>query len=838
MWLAGRGFVSRAATTLSNPANIALDQQDAIPELERLHPPREKDLPPLPSDTPPIAVDVDALSKIVRTKLANGSAPGPSGWTGEHIAVLMQDTVCREAVVLITTMIINGDFNQTARNHYLACRLLPLSKSSGGIRPIAMPDAWCKLASIYVNKRLLENRDKLFPQIQMGVGMPGGPERAVHTIRAAMEANPTHVVLNTDITNAFNSCSRHAMASALYRNPATAPAWRFFNSAYNTSSSLIVYDRGRRTACIQSRQGSRQGDPIGGTAFAIAIQPAFEACKSKAAAASTAVAIMDDLALSTCPASVLPAISELKLQLDKLNLSLNLSKCRVLWPHSAGEPQREFVEQCSKIGIKIVSGSMQLLGAMIGDDVQEEKSYCQKLTQEHQPLFDALQHPSFHTQHALHVLRMCMAPRMNYITRVTPPDIVRAATMAFDQQMLETLAKILHLHHDEHLHPTAVKQARMPLRHGGLGLRETTRYLDAAYLSSYAQALPNISTIAAAAQATNPNFNLHITPANRTAQTCHNNLRDAGVRPSDHFPADFKSFSSLYQKEEPDRLQRAISGELDDLIFTDSIDTSKHPNHDVARIQSLAGPRARTWLTTPPRQDEYVLRDDAFRTSLRHTLNINPFNDMPRKCKCGHLFSSTQPSTESHPQDATHLLTCIMKGKTKRHNHVANMLGKLAESAGMLVEVEPTIAQYHPTDSKADAQKTDSCPDIWLTTPHASYLIDVCIMHPCAPSVTSANAKQLHSTLNKTAKKKFDRYDAVARERNATFIPFILDAYGSFHKDAIKLISIISRAAYDNSSGRNKNYQLHMFRCISFALHDANTALMNQQSQAARYVRN
>ena len=53
-------------------------------------------------------VDRDALKNIVKRELANGSAPGRSGWTGDLIKALVDDEQCLDDLVALTMAIANG----------------------------------------------------------------------------------------------------------------------------------------------------------------------------------------------------------------------------------------------------------------------------------------------------------------------------------------------------------------------------------------------------------------------------------------------------------------------------------------------------------------------------------------------------------------------------------------------------------------------------------------------------------------------------------------------------------------------------------------------------------
>ena len=65
--------------------------------------------------------------------------------------------------------------------------LIALIKKSDGILPIAVGYTWRRLASKCANSYAISRRDYFVP-VQLGVGVSGGCESAVHAIRRFMES--------------------------------------------------------------------------------------------------------------------------------------------------------------------------------------------------------------------------------------------------------------------------------------------------------------------------------------------------------------------------------------------------------------------------------------------------------------------------------------------------------------------------------------------------------------------------------------------------------------------------------------------------------------------------
>ena len=92
--------------------------------------------------------------------------------------------------------------------------LLALSKKDGGIRPIAVGYTWRRLAAKCANSHAVSRLSQLLAPIQLGVGIPGGAEAAVHATRRWVTTMPEDSVLvKLDFTNAFNTLRRDGFSS-------------------------------------------------------------------------------------------------------------------------------------------------------------------------------------------------------------------------------------------------------------------------------------------------------------------------------------------------------------------------------------------------------------------------------------------------------------------------------------------------------------------------------------------------------------------------------------------------------------------------------------------------
>jgi hypothetical protein len=141
-----------------------------------------------------LVADKEKIKEIVLKELANGAAPGRSGWTGDLLKALVYDDDCLEGLVALVVAIANGEIGGKVKRLLLSSLLIGLPKPNGGTRPIAMGEIFYKLAGAYMLHLVRE-------QIQTALGTtqfafaPGGAEAAVLCMRMALTEHPGWCVM-------------------------------------------------------------------------------------------------------------------------------------------------------------------------------------------------------------------------------------------------------------------------------------------------------------------------------------------------------------------------------------------------------------------------------------------------------------------------------------------------------------------------------------------------------------------------------------------------------------------------------------------------------------------
>jgi hypothetical protein len=357
-----------------------------------------------------------------------------------------------------------------------ACRLVPIGKTGGGVRPIAVGEAIARIACAVVLARHLAILLKHFGELQLALA-PGGVESAAHFFRAERASGAT--VITLDAKNAFNAVSRRAIRDTLGAMPALAGMWPLFGLLYAGRSALHLPNG----STIYSEEGVRQGDVFGPALFALVVQPILERCSATHPTVKLK-AFLDDISLSS---QDLPALAQafawLVPELAAIGLQLNPGKCFVLGPTPAISD-----DLAAALGIASAStwdkapGAIRLLGALLGPDDVVRPALVM-LAMKQCELLPRL--ASLTPDEAYALLRFCAVPRFTFFARVHPPEICGEACSVFDDAIMRELARIAEVA------PSALapgtphaELAGLPMPLGGLGIRSISSIAPQAYLAS------------------------------------------------------------------------------------------------------------------------------------------------------------------------------------------------------------------------------------------------------------------------------------------------------------------------------------------------------------------
>lgn len=724
-----------------------------------------------------VAVDRDELVKCIRAS-ANGGAPGLSGWTGDLMLPLVHSPECMAMFADLIADICNGAIEGEAKEMLLAGRLVPIPKrlDAQGVRPITVSEPFYALAGSYLHTQHGDELADTFEPLQLGVGARGGTERAVHRIQNGLElAQDEAVYLALDSANAFNSVSRAALFTELFKHEQLQRTWRFLHWAYAEPSTLVVMQHGKVAATVASGEGVKQGEPWGGSAYGITAHPLYKAALVAANEHPVeGTAIVDDFGVVGHWQGAFRVFDHVEANGPQVGIHTNRPKCVMLWPHDSAAPAA-VIQGCTQRGIQlVVGGVVKTLGAAVGFNTAQLKQFVLEQVNKHNTLFDALQHPAMPLQPANLLFVKCAAPVFGYLQRVMRPSVMQAGAQAFDKALLAaytTKMGLPALDPSDEAHNITATQVALPVSKSGLGIRRIEETSPAAYFAASVQAAADtwtwIRQYDASERAT--------TALAQELSAVHAELIRKGVKPSAHFPADIDTFFAFFGASNggagavQQKLQRVLMREAEEVSYRRIFDIAR-PAHK-AHLISCCQRNASAWLTAVPTTAALCMANDLFAYATRQRLYLQPADDQPEKCMCGKLLS-----TDPVHYQGCHYLRPIV---TLRHNAVRDKVLHLASQADVIAEREPAHFQHQRPDGT-----------LFFPTGKPVYF-DTSITCPSAPSLTAA-AQSAMGAARVRERAKNRKFTALCEAEGALFVPVVMETNGGMGEPGDALLTRLS----------------------------------------------
>jgi hypothetical protein len=435
------GHLRRATQTLNTTTTMAdCTQQGVLAQLKELHPdlPAGAVIPALPATSAPIQLTNDSHLRRVLLQTNTGASGGPSGWGGNMLSILVNNSTCMDGLACLFQDILNNELPASIRPHLLACRLIASNKPNGskGIRPIAIGELFYRVAATLAVRQVAEKAVRLLQPQQFGVGLSSGCERIIHALQHQLaDTKCRRAALQIDISNAFNTCNRALLLDKLYNTPELQPIWRICHFAYSSPSDLLLPNPS--TPSMQSRNGVRQGDPLSSLLFCLYIRDTLADPTLKAEGVQP-LAFIDDGYLLGPPAAVIRAFAHLQTALPHLNLHINTLKSKFIYFHQSTHPISQTVEDAlTQLGISMETKSAEVLGAVIGATTADIRDRMALLYPTNffrdSAFFRRLTAGELSVQTAMHLLRQSGIPRLGYLLRCMAPDCIDEVTENFDR---------------------------------------------------------------------------------------------------------------------------------------------------------------------------------------------------------------------------------------------------------------------------------------------------------------------------------------------------------------------------------------------------------------------
>ena len=509
--LLSKGFISKAARTITSFGIGSMDDPNILHQMEQKYPRRGIPLPASVSRSQ--CVDNLRGLRDMLLGLQGGVSAGTGGMRPEYLTCLAEVWGEEQMSRLenFGMRYLTGLLPAWWYKVWLSLTTVALFKTSEqeAVRPVGIEPCLARSFHKMVNR---ENKAALVnflePQ-QLALSVAGGA-KLVHSVRMLSEANPTHVVVKTDISNAFNSVSRACILDVLEGEESLRHlSW---HAALTLASPNALESGG--TVWGQAREGGTQGNPEAGSWFCVAWQPQIRRLDAElSAVGGAAKAGMDDLFAIGPPEVVFPALERFCQDIkDKCLLQLERSKTEVFtWDGilPAATPEG-FKKAGITVGDQFLPGFL-CYGIPVGSPgyVRHQLSLkVQDIGREVEMSLKVLENEG----HAVWTIaRSSTATKLDYHLSLVYPTDMEAAAKEMDNllwHMLEKAAGFCIPRVDQgrgvecspnppvqRLHGRSYQElsVRTPVRLGGMGYRSVAETSLPAFLGGVEQALSHFT---------------------------------------------------------------------------------------------------------------------------------------------------------------------------------------------------------------------------------------------------------------------------------------------------------------------------------------------------------
>ena len=791
--LVAQGAVSKACSLLSSDGIMDAKDPAVLEELRRLHPhePTPPKLPQqarqwnFPTDNREKRNRLHCLLQCIRS-FPTSSAPGPSGLRPDHVKDLLEDETSPggaellAALELYATWAAKGNIPETAAPFLAAAKLTPLRKKGqppeldqcgnelegtgrpDSVRPIASGEFLRRMtAKFLIKQEPMQEAIKELQPAQVGVGLSGATDLATHALQLAIncmherEPSGNWSVLKIDIKNAFNTANRHLMGHVVAELCPEMSAW--YNTCYGQHSPVIVENN-----VILSQTGVQQGDPLGPAFFAMAIHPVISNLLQQHNLLWQIWYLDDGVLLGRIP-DLSRALKSIRAKFASKGLQINLSKCELWGPGSSHTdtmnalPEDSPLRHITRKPYHTETGIV-FLGNPISHPLTSGHYtghvWKDKVNQLHKSMDLLRSLPDTQLQFTL--LRFSMdACRVNHLLRGAHFDHSRPGAAETSKLIRSTLQGIL----GTAMTDSQWAQATLPIRHGGLGIRDP----------------------------------LALQPLARIASQCDFALRGRHVLclqdSLPHFQQDHPSVIASLTKALPTTPEAAkLAVAADDFQFQQTKQawwteqaykrwaaeqSTTGTARDRVRFHAQQTAHAGSWLAVIPSPGLRTKVDTtAWRCLLRWTLGI-PL--IPQS-----LAGKPCPRCQT-PVDifGDHVVCCIKNNIQRRHVALQDSLAQLVRDAGLTCSKEQGTGDgTRPGDLFIPRWDADGPAGI-----------DTTVRCPSAPSHPLLNPERLQQWKETQEQDKHKKYDAACRRAGWIFHAFVMDTWGGLAPEATKVMT-------------------------------------------------
>lgn len=761
------GDIRGSARLLFSNDTLAPNSPETLLALIEKHPPSAAQALPLPANVTGEDVLVATVDDLMYAlaSFPSGSAGGLDSFTPQHLKDLTSascgeigDSLLKELTSLVNVML-TGKVNDAITNVLYGANLCALLKKDRSIRPIAVGTVYRRLTAKICVKHIKQSLCKEFQPLQLGFGSQGGCEAAVHALRTFLTNEGCEVLLKVDIKNAFNSLDRNTLLTQVKNK--IPFIYNFIWQCYGKPSKLIY-----KNNLLSSEVGCQQGDPLGPAIFSLAIHPIIKKLESK-----FNVWYLDDGSLGGDVDTVLKDLQNLISEFSSIGLALNFSKCELFIPNSTTLLRNKIVNIFEPIApnIKILDNrSLRLLGSPILDESIED--FVDDKIQNFNSVSDRLLKINCHM--AYFIIRYCLfVPKFMYSLRCCQFWNHPLLLQKLDNIQRDTLTTILNTHFDDR----TWRQASLPVRCGGLGIRKISSVALPAFLSSIFSTQKLVKAI--------------LSPSIQISYMTEALGNWKIACPSQSLP---KAPASQRQWDGP-----LCELELENLINSTSSSAER------ARLLAVTRWESGLWLhALPSKNVGNLLDNNTFRIAV--SLRVGAPCQVPHRCVCGEMVD----------RFGHHALSCVKSaGRIPRHASLNDIIRRAFVSAGVPSVLEPNGLM------RDDGKRPDGMTIVpWKMGQPLVW--DATCVDTLAPSHLPGTIDRAGAAASKAEDLKRHKY--VYLDRMYMFVPFGVETLGPWGPSALNLFRDLAKRLFEASGDRNAG--AYFGQKLSIAIQRGNAA--------------
>ena len=762
------------------------------------------------------------------------SSPGPSGWRYSHLKTVFAEgpgpeLLARHLTDLLTDPTVIEEFGDALRTGTLTV----LDKGKQDVRPIGCMESTVRVLSKYavaVEQRTLAQ--PLLPE-QLGVGVQGGGETAIHVARLTLDHyKEKWVAVMIDMSNAYGSMKRSEIAKVIEAMPyESSTLLRHVFNRFAAPKTTYVTPSGAK---FEATLGVVQGEPSAPLMFSATLDPVLKGTTKMLMDEGMVFAYLDDVAIIGEPVKVAAALKHFTEEAAKLGLKVNELKTKWL-----GDPSQNLAVQERIVGAGFAKPgtlfpAVKFLGAPVGINAEAERNMLLNLINE-VPSDVLRSYPDL--QGRMLMLRIGMNAKFSFIMRTNRcmPDIRGKIDKLLHEQVLDILdIQFENSEWGRQIH----EDSTLPLQLGGLGLTHAETAAPLAYAISAIQAYQRAPTLVS------PKIWDVLSGEIRAGKYRSGSLLNSALAEVKKMLEDAKAVLTkrddiaaiLSNKQEeqptnsplmaapvfPESIGEALNWQVPEKAqrrlqewcakarlrktyerATSSDKKDKKSLRARARILARCQPGAYAWLQAIPTNWQFILKNNEFRVALRLRMGL-PIMEYLKvapntPCPCSYSKSMSKDTF----LDDDHWLNCSKcNGPTERHNDGCAVLMRAFAAADVATKPEQRVTKPPNKDCK---ERYDISATLGGVTTH----FDVTMPNALADHYVEKAAVRGLAAAEGAAKKKNDQYISKTAA-GELFIPLPIEVFGGMHRNVFALLGRLSLPLL-NRAPEDANYTAMTF---------------------------